>query len=400
MTNEFPKPGRTALAHSDALHDYIFDMIRTAGGRIGFARFVEMALYAPGLGYYSGGSTKFGPDGDFVTAPDISELFGSTLARGVAGTLKRLGEEAVIMEFGAGSGALAASMLEQLAADDALPREYWIMEVSADLKARQREAIGQLDDHLGARVRWLDTLPQIPFRGVIVANEVLDALPFERFRIASDGTALSAWVSIDGNGFALDFDKPPPELAAELAAISAQCEAAGSPLPVGYTSEFCPGVRAFVFTLAHCLAQGQIVLADYGGTRREIYFPQRSEGTLRCHYRHHAHDDPFFLPGLQDITAWVDFTAVADAAVDAGLALDGYTTQANYLIDCGLEHVLQRWCEARPQRVPMLHSEAKTLTLPGEMGERFKFIGLSRDLGGPVPGFGMRDLAATLAMPA
>lgn len=398
MTNEFPQPGESALAHSEALHDYMCDMIRTAGGRIGFARYVEMALYAPGLGYYSGGSTKFGPAGDFVTAPDVSPLFGATLGCGVAGTLRQLGEEAVIMEFGAGSGAMAASMLEQLAAQDALPREYWILEVSADLKARQRAAIGQLDKQLAGRVRWLDTLPQMPFRGVIVANEVLDALPFERFRVAQDGRLDSAWVSIKDEDFVVEFDKPPPELAAQLATISDQCRAAGMALPVGYTSEFCPGVPAFVFTLAHCLAQGQIVLSDYGGTRREIYFHERSAGTLLCHYRHHAHDNPFFLPGLQDITAWVDFTAVADAAIDADLTLDGYTTQTHYLIDSGLEHALGRLCEQQPQRIPMLQSEAKTLTLPGEMGERFKFIGLSRGMDGPVPGFRLRDLAATLAM--
>ncbi len=399
MSLELPQPDERAAAHSRALHEHMVRTIDEAGGKIGFARFVEMALYAPAQGYYSAGSAKFGPEGDFVTAPNISPLFGATLACGIADTLRELGDDAVILEFGAGDGALATSMLRQLEQDDALPAEYWIMEVSADLIARQKTAIASLDPSVAARVRWLKSLPQMPFRGVIVANEVLDALPFERFRVVEPGVLHCAWVGALEDTFVLEYAPPPPELAADLAVIEQQCRAAGTPLPVGYTSEFCPGIRAFAATLSYCLAQGLIILADYGGSRREMYLPERSDGTMRCHYRHRAHDDPFFMPGLQDITAWVDFTAVADAAIDSGLTLAGYTTQAHYLLASELERTLAEHSDAQPARIPMLQSEAKTLTLPGEMGERFKFIGLTRDLDGPVRGFGFRDLSVTLAMP-
>ena len=392
-----PQPDAHASAHSKALCTHIKRTIEEAGGRIGFARYMEMALYAPAQGYYSAGAAKFGAAGDFTTAPEISPLFGATLAAGIGPSLKALGDDAVVLEMGAGSGALAVALLTQLAADQTLPREYWILEVSADLKDRQRAAVAALDDALSARVRWLDALPEQPFRGVVVANEVLDALPVERFRVNPDGSVASAWVGVDSDQFVLEYDRPPPELRVELDAIVAQCAAAGAPLPAGYCSEFCPGVRGFVFTLAYCLAEGLVVLADYGGARHEVYLPERVDGTLRCHYRQRAHDDAFFLPGLQDITAWVDFTGVADAAIDANMRLAGYTTQAHYLIASGFDRVLGEQYERAPQRMAMLQSEAKTLTLPGEMGERFKFIGLTKDFDGPVSGFDFRDLAATLA---
>ncbi|MFK8014240.1 MAG: class I SAM-dependent methyltransferase [Gammaproteobacteria bacterium] len=398
MTNDLPQPEPDALAHSQALQVHIRRTIREAGGRIGFARYMEMALYAPAQGYYSAGTAKFGGAGDFTTAPEVSPLFGATWAAGIGPTLKALGDESVLLEMGAGTGALAVALLRQLDADGALPGEYWILEVSADLKERQRATIAALDADLRDRVRWLDALPQRPFRGVVVANEVLDALPVERFRVNADGSVHSAWVGLDDDTPVLEYDRAPPELRVDLDAIVAQCAAAGVPLPPGYCSEFCPGVRGFMFTLAYCLEQGLLVLADYGGTRREVYLPERADGTLRCHYRHRAHDDAFFLPGLQDITAWVDFTAVADAAIDADLTLAGYTTQAHYLLASGFDRVLGEHFQREPERLPMLQSEAKTLTLPGEMGERFKFIGLSKNFDGPVGGFDFRDLAATLAM--
>lgn len=385
-----------ALAHSRALRRYIHDAIAAAGGRIPFSRYVELALYAPGLGYYSAGSAKFGPGGDFVTAPEVSPLFGATLAGAVGETLAAFDGDGVVLELGAGTGALAVSLLEALGTDGELPREYWILEVSADLKARQREAIDTLPPNVAARVRWLDALPEVPFRGVVLANEVLDALPFERFRVLPDGPWQGAWVGSAGNGFELIWDTPAPELATAFDTLRNELAAAGIVLPPGYESEICPALRAFVFTLAERLAQGTMLFGDYGGTRREVYLPERRDGTMLCHRRHRASADPFAHPGLQDITAWVDFTAVAEAGVDAGLRVIGYTTQAHFLLGLGLHRIVAERAAAAPARAPRLQSEAKTLTLPGEMGERFKFLGLSRDHDRPSQGFALRDLTATL----
>ncbi len=390
-------PGKSALAHSAALCDYLHDAIKTAGGRLPFGRYMELALYAPGLGYYSAGSAKFGQAGDFVTAPEVSPLFGQALARGIADTLGELGEDAVLFEFGAGSGALAAQLLDELARLDRLPREYLIMEVSGDLRDRQRRALESLGDDARGRVRWLDKLPERPLRGVIVANEVVDALPFERFRVGADGAADIAWVASHGDGFADVWDRPGPEVAAQIDGLrTALREDAGVELPAGYESEIRPPAAAFVFTLSHCLEAGLILLGDYGGTRRELYLPERDRGTMLCHHRHRASADPYRWPGLQDITAWVDFTQLAEAGVDAGLRVAGYSTQAHFLIGCGLDAVLAAALERSPERAAALHSEAKTLTLPGEMGERFKFMGLTRGLTGPVAALGVRDLTVTL----
>ncbi len=398
-TNTLPAPDADALAHSRALVEHIVRTIGEAGGKIPFSRYMELALYAPAQGYYSAGAAKFGPAGDFTTAPEISPLYGATVAQGLLPALAELGPEAVIFEPGAGTGALAASVLAHLAQANQLPAEYQILEVSGDLRERQREALGALPEDVAGRVRWLDKLPEIPFEGVVLVNEVLDALPVERFRVLDGDQVHIAWVSVSDAGFDVSWEPPPPEIGAPLGALLAQCRAAGAPLPVGYTSEYCPGVAAFVMTLGYVLARGAIVLADYGASRRELYLPERAEGTLLCHYRHRAHDNPFYLPGLQDITAWVDFTAVADAAIDAGLSLAGFTPQAHFLIGSGLDQTLSAATAAQPERAAQLQSEVKTLTLPGEMGERFKIMGLTRGLKAPLPGFSLRDLSASLAMP-
>ena len=394
-----PMPDEAALAHSRALHEHIRRTIAEAGGKIPFSRYMELALYAPAQGYYSAGATKLGPAGDFTTAPEISPLFGATMAEGLRDTLAELGADAVIFEPGAGTGALAVSVLSHLAEHDALPAAYWILEVSGDLRERQRAALSSLPADVAKRVHWLDKLPEIPFDGVVLANEVLDALPVERFRVRAEDGIDIAWVSAHDDGYFLDYDAAPPEVDGPIRARLAECRAAGMPLAEGYVSEYCPGVAAFVMTLGYVLARGAIVLGDYGGSRRELYLPDRQDGTLLCHYRHRAHDNPFFLPGLQDITAWVDFTGVAEAALDAGLELAGYTTQAHYLIGSGLDRVLTRAIARRPEHAARLQSEVKTLTLPGEMGERFKIMGLTRGLETSLPGFGVRDLSASLAMP-
>ncbi|MEL6211379.1 MAG: SAM-dependent methyltransferase, partial [Pseudomonadota bacterium] len=272
---DLPPPGADALAHSRALHEHIVRTITEAGGKIPFSRYMELALYAPAQGYYSAGAAKFGPEGDFTTAPEISTLFGATLAEGLLPVLDELGSDAVLFEPGAGTGAMAASVLARLAQADRLPAEYQILEVSGDLRERQRRTLAALPDAVTARVRWLDKLPEIPFEGVVLANEVLDALPVERFRVAENGSADIAWVSVAADTYQVSWEPPPPEVAAPIDQLLSQCRAAGAPLPPGYTSEYCPGVAAFVMTLSYVLARGAIVLSDYGGTRREVYLPER-----------------------------------------------------------------------------------------------------------------------------
>nr|WP_240900935.1 SAM-dependent methyltransferase [Thioalkalivibrio sp. XN8] len=349
-----------------------------AGGAISFRRFMEAALYAPGLGYYSGGAAKLGPAGDFVTAPELSPLFGRCLARQALAALEALGGGAVL-ELGGGSGALAEAALAEAGAG----LRWLMLEPSPELRQRQQQ-------RLGNRVEWLDSLPA-GFRGVVLANEVADALPVERFTIADselrqlgvrfDTAGAPGWALLD----------PPPELAAAVQALERE---RGAPFPEGYTSEHSPLLGPWVRSLAESLAAGLVLVIDYGLPRRELYAPERSMGTFMCHYRHRAHDDPFRWPGLQDLTAWVDFTTVAAAGVAAGLTLEGFTTQAAFLAGNGLEEMLA----AAPGGTAgiMQAQQARQLLLPGEMGERFRVLGLSRGLGPALAGFGLLDLANRL----
>jgi len=376
-STSLPEPGADALAASTELAARIRDEIIAAGGWIDFSRYMELALYTPGLGYYSGGSTKLGAAGDFVTAPELSAALAHAFALTLKGELERCGARDVL-ELGAGSGALAAQMLEAFARLDVDVR-YSILEPSADLRGRQRAALRDLGD----RVRWLDRLPDEPFAGAIVANEVLDALPVSVF-VKRDGATLARGVELSDRGFCWS-ERDAPALAARVDAIEQRLEAR---LPDGYRSEICPALQAFVGALGACLERGAVVLVDYGLVAREYYHAQRAAGTLVCHYRQRAHENPFVYPGLQDITAWVDFSAVAAAAAAAGLAVDGFTTQGQY--------VLGMLAAAPPAlSVPLSpreQSALKTLVLPGEMGERFKVLLLRKALDGPpLPGRDFRD---------
>jgi len=371
-STSLPEPGGDALAASTELAARIRDEIGAAGGWIDFSRYMELALYTPGLGYYSGGSTKLGAAGDFVTAPELSAALAHALALTLKGELERA-EAHEVLELGAGSGALAAQMLEAFARLDADVR-YSILEPSADLRERQRAALRDFGD----RVRWIDRLPDEPFVGAIVANEVLDALPVSVF-VKRNGRAVACGVERSDQGFRWS-ERDAPALAASVDAIEQRLEAR---LPDGYRSEICPALQAFVGALGACLTRGAIVLVDYGLVAREYYHAQRSTGTLVCHYRHRAHENPFVYPGLQDITAWVDFSAVAAAAAVAGLAVGGFTTQGQY--------VLGTLAAAPPTLAvplsPREQSALKTLVLPGEMGERFKVLLLRKALDGPpLPG--------------
>jgi len=385
-----PPPDPEALAHSLELEAHIACEIQESGGRISFARFMDLALYAPGLGYYSAGSRKLGEAGDFVTAPEISSLFGRCLATQVASVLRQL-KGGSVLELGAGSGVMAADILEQLDKLDSLPEQYLIVEVSADLRQRQQQTLARRLPQLVDKLSWLDCLPG-NFRGVILANEVMDALPVERFRVQGDGI-VRLGVARGPRGF-VDVELPSdPALEARWQEILQDLPA---PLPSGYQSEICVGLQPWVRALADALERGAILLLDYGLPRRQYYHPERSAGTLICHYRHRAHDDPFLWTGLQDITAWVDFTAVAQTAVDCGLELMGFSSQAHFLLASGLDGLLaEAGAGGRRERLQAA-AEAKRLILPGEMGERFKVMGLSRGLRDPLSGFSLQDLSPSL----
>ena len=377
-----PRPDADALAHSARLAERIRAAIREAGGAIPFSRYMELALYAPGLGYYSAGARKFGAAGDFVTAPELSSLFSRCLARQCAEVLEETSGGS-LLELGAGSGVMAADVLLDLQALGRLPEEYLILEVSAELRERQRQALTTKATALASRVRWLDALPD-GFTGVILGNEVLDALPVERF-LKRPGGFDEYCVRAEGEGFAWDTRPAGAQLAEVLRAFETTLP---QPLAPGYVSEICLGVMPLVSSLADSLQRGALLLLDYGYPRNAYYHPERAMGTLMCHYRQRAHADPFLYPGLQDITAHVDFTAVAEAGTSAGLELAGYTTQAHLLMALGVAGLAGTDIRATQQ--------VKLLTLPEEMGERFKAIGFSRGLSRAPSGFALRDLSRSL----
>ncbi|MDH3887875.1 MAG: SAM-dependent methyltransferase [Gammaproteobacteria bacterium] len=388
MMNELPAPSAHELEFSAKLARVIREEIAAAAGAIPFSRFMELCLYAPGMGYYSAGRRKFGAGGDFVTAPEISPLFGRALATAVAPLLTSM-EGSEILEFGAGSGRLAIDLLGELERLGCLPARYLILERSADLKLRQQQAIGEQLPQLLERVAWIDSLPASGFRGVMLANEVLDAMSVERFRWDGERAALFH-VGSEADAFVwqlADNSETPDRLAGCLDGLD---------LAAGYESEINTSLQPWMRSVSESLQQGMLLLIDYGYPQHEYFHAQRSSGTLMCHYRHHAHTDPLLWPGLQDITAHVDFTAVAEAAVAAGLAVAGYTTQAWFLLDCGLEELLQQAGPADSTAYLKAAQQAKTLLLPGEMGERFKCIALTRDVDIPLPGFRLQDQRARL----
>jgi SAM-dependent MidA family methyltransferase len=380
-------------AHAERVAEHIRDFIAAHGGAIGFDTYMRLALYAPGLGYYSAGATKFGDAGDFVTAPEVSSLFSRCLARQVAEVLEVTGGD--VLELGAGLGTMAADLLTELAALQRLPRRYRILEVSADLAERQRARLARLPPEISARIEWLDRWPAQGMRGVVLANEVLDAMPVTRFvlRGAAGAQRVRALgVAARGDGFAWRELDPAPELEQ---AVRGVLDSLPRELPDGYVSEVCLSFQPWIASLAAQLEHGVALLIDYGLPRAHLYHPERSAGTLRCHFRHRAHDDPFINVGLQDITAWVDFTRVAEAADGAGLEVLGFTTQAGFLIGAGMEPLLSGEMLAAgddERRRARLAGEARRLMLPGEMGEIFKVIALGRGHHEPLAGFRTQEL--------
>ena len=381
-----PVPESDALAHSEALCSHIAADIRRAGGWISFARYMDLAMYTPGLGYYSGGAQKFGAAGDFVTAPEISPMFGRTLANQVAQIMALSAPR--VLEPGAGSGALAADLLLQLEETGALPESYAILELSGELRERQRATLEKRAPHLLPRVSWLDRLPE-SFRGAVVANEVLDAMPVHLVEWCDEGI-FERGVVLEGENFAWSA-RP---------ARGALLEAAGKlPVAAPYLSEINLAGAAWITEWARILEAGALVLIDYGFPEREYYHPQRAEGTLMCHYRHHAHPEPFHLPGLTDITAHVDFTSVVASGTEAGLDLVGYTSQGQFLLNCGLTQTLARHTPpGGTGGVDYLRQAAgvQKLISPSEMGELFKVMALGRGIEEPLIGFYAGDRSHTL----
>jgi SAM-dependent MidA family methyltransferase len=383
-TATLPAPGPEAAQHSARLVEFIRRDIAAQGGWISFARYMELALYAPGLGYYTAGAHKFGEPGDFITAPELSPLFGRTLARQVAEIMASSNPH--ILELGAGSGKLAADMLAELEQFGSLPDSYAILEVSADLRARQQALMRERLPHLLDRVHWLDALPE-KFSGAIVANEVLDALPVHLVHWR-DSAITERGVAMNEHGFIWQ------ERAISDAALLD--EAQKIKVPDDYVSEICLAACGLINSLVQRLEQGALLFIDYGFGAREFYHPQRRSGTLMCHYRHHAHDDPFFLPGLQDITAHVNFTAIAECGIDAGLELMGYTNQAFFLINCGITALLQDTSPENMRDYLPLSAQLQKLTSPAEMGELFKAITLGKRMANPLCGFVRGDLTRSL----
>jgi SAM-dependent MidA family methyltransferase len=385
---DLPAPDAAQRAHLAANAAALRALLAARGGWLPFDEYLQQVLYAPGLGYYSAGAAKLGAAGDFVTAPEVSPLFGACVARQCA---PLLGEGATLLELGAGSGALAETMLRTLERLRALPRNYLILEVSADLRERQRARLAALPEALCARVQWLDALPAQPLRGVVLANEVLDALPFQCFA-ASDQGLCERGVACAADGTLQWAQRPAGSaLAAELERLAASLPARFAP---GFHSELCTRVGPWIGGLAAALESGMVLLFDYGLGRSELYHPQREAGTLRCHYRHRAHDDPFRYPGLQDISAWVDFTRVAEAGHAAGLELAGYCTQTAFLLASGIDQEMSAVADGAAQA--RLAVQARELLMPGAMGETFKAMALTRHVEEPLAGFELQNLSRLL----
>jgi SAM-dependent MidA family methyltransferase len=383
-----PEPDADARAHSRQLTGLIREEIEAGGGAIPFDRFMELALYAPGLGYYVAGAYKFGEAGDFVTAPEISPLFARCMARQCSQVLSGL-NGGDILEFGAGSGILAADLLAELEQLGSLPERYLILEISPDLRSRQQETLQSRVPALAHRVHWLDGLPTEGFTGVVLANEVLDAMAVHRFRITGDGVE-EQFIGWSEDGFQAGWGAVlSPGLEAGIADLDQSFDA-------GYQSEINLRALPWLEALAGFLTAGLILLIDYGYTRTEFYHPQRSSGTLMCHYRHRAHSNPLILVGLQDITAHVDFTTLAMAGEAVGLAVSGYTTQAHFLLGSGLDQIM---AASDPNDVAShmdLVQGVRRLTLPTEMGECFKVLALGRGFDAPLIGFAVKDLCERL----
>lgn len=385
---KLPIPDKTALAHSEKMTRFIRQQIADKGGFISFAQFMEYALYAPGLGYYSAGSHKLGKGGDFITAPEMSPLFAQCIAKQCGQILAEL-KTGDILEVGAGSGIFAKDLLLALEKLQQLPEHYFILEVSAELRDRQMQFLKSACLHLFPRIQWLDTLPT-QLNGIIFANEVMDAMPVSCFEMDVSGIK-ERCVTWENNGFAWHLAQPTtPEVTEQFDILQQEFH-----FDIGYQSELNSRLPAWISSLADCLQKGIILLFDYGYGRNEYYHHDRRQGTLMCFYQHHHHDNPFILTGLQDITAHVDFTAVIESAMAAGLKFGGYTTQTSFLLACGLLELADQ-NQLSDIEYYEQNQAIKKLTLPSQMGELIKVMGLTKEIDLSLIGFGLHDRSRDL----
>lgn len=389
---QLPPPSEEALDISHLLSKKIRQTIQRHGP-ISFPRFMEMALYTPGLGYYSGDLPKIGEKGDFVTAPEVSSIFSRCLARQTAQVLKKLDEKNII-EFGAGRGTMAKDIILELNRLEVSFEHYFIVELSADLKYQQQQTLSELPAKLLEKITWLEKLPASPIEAVVLANEVLDAMPFERLRLEPH-QASHAMVKLNPETGQFEWDYQPITDKHLQRISNALLNMIGEPRDAGYLTEVNLHIAPWLKSLSDFLKRGMLLIIDYGYTRREYYQPARVMGTMRCHYQHLAHDNPFFYPGLQDITAHVDFTTVAETGFDAGFKISGFTTQANFLMGSGL---LEMSADPNMEITESIKiaQQIKTLTLPDEMGETFKAMALTKSFDEALVGFTIRDLRHTL----
>lgn len=379
MSSRLPDPSADERSHSDRLMTLLREEI-AAHGPMPFSQYMERCLYAPGLGYYSAGKTKFGEAGDFITAPELGDLFARCVVNATYPVLELLGDEADFLELGGGSGAFAESALKSFASVGTLPRHYFILEPSADLRERQRERLGRaLPADVFARVSWLDRPPEEDWRGVLFANEVIDALPTTRFAMRA-GEVYEEYVALDGEGRLMRVDRPADALVSgAVRHVERDIEAT---FPDGYRSEVLPQLPYWMQAIAGSLAAGLMLFIDYGYVRREYYLPERNDGTLRAYYRHRLHSDPLYLPGLNDLTASVDFTALAEAGNSAGFGVAGYLPQSQFLLGSGLQDAFETAYADAPDETARyrLAQEVKKLTLPDQMGERFQAMLFARGM--------------------
>ncbi len=389
-SQSLPEPDADALLHSQKLVARIKDEIENNNGSISFRRYMEMALYEPGLGYYVAGTHKIGAEGDFVTAPEISPLFSQCVANQCSDVFNLLAEEKKyqkqggwVLELGAGSGKMASDILLELERQNQLPEKYLILDLSPDLIQRQKETFLASIPHLLDRIEWIDQLPQ-GFNGIIIGNEVLDAMPVEVFTL-HDKDIYQHHVIWENNQLCEQLQVASADFKKEVEALDL------SDNVTPYTSEFNPNLRGWLQALEQCLDRGVVLLFDYGYPKKEYYLAERNKGTLICHYQHLVNEAPLFYPGLQDITANVNFSAVAEEADALGFHVSGFTSQASFLANCDLEYYFMQALDHNPDTQYQLAQQVRILSLPSEMGERFNAIALSKQIQQPLKGFSSFD---------
>lgn len=394
---KLPLPEVEAIQTSERLQQRLLEQYQSSDDGLPFDSFMEQALYAPGLGYYAAGSEKLGQAGDFITAPEISPLFSEALAHQIDQILRHCKDSGCsrceVLEFGAGRGIMAVDILKRLKEMDALPERYLILEISAELQQRQQQTIASEIPQLADKVQWISQLPETGFEGVMVANEVVDAMPVTVFQ-KSKGQFIEKKVYWNGHQWELQSAHQENSRLQQWGKSLEQ--RLGDPLTEDYCSEWNPRQNAWLQSLSECLRQGMILLIDYGFPEKEYYHPQRM-GTLMCHYRHYSHENPLVLLGLQDITAHVDFTSLAQTAFDAGLQVHGFTNQANFLTNCGILERMEQLGDIDDAKIARYSQQLKLLMLPSEMGELFKVLALTKDCQNlELLGFQMGDKRSSL----